>query len=99
MIGETKQAEMTPVARVIFLAVQDQRAVAARRVGGRPEVSDVRNALLLVDDEVVDNVEVLGPRLPCQVLRRVPIMPSVVHVDVQVRASEDSEGGRQFVRL
>ena len=52
------------------------------------EIADVRDSLLLVDDEVIDDVEIFGPRLSREVLRRVPIVPAIVHVHVEIGASE-----------
>ena len=60
-------------------------------IGIGTEIADVRDPLLLVDDEVVDGVEILGPCLPRQIFRRVPIVPAIVHVDVQVGASPFAE--------
>ena len=54
---------MSPEARVEFLGV-DRSTLAARGIRAAPgEVRDIRNPLLLVDDQVVDDVEVLGFRL------------------------------------
>ena len=47
---------------------------------------DVRDALLLVDDQVLDDVEVLGFRLCAQPRRVVAVGAAVVHVNVQVAA-------------
>ncbi len=63
------------------------------------EVADVRNALLLVDDQVVDDVEVLGVLLREQRLRRAAIVAAVVHVHVQVGAHELSEVRGEVVVL
>ena len=90
---------MAPEAGVKFLGVHDQHAVAARRVRIGAEIADVRDPLLLVDDEIVDDVEILGPRLPREVVGRVPIGAAVIHVDVQVGAAPRAERRRQVVRL
>ena len=54
--------------------------------GRRLEVADVRNALLLVDDEVFDDVEAFGLGLELEVRRSISIGAAVVHVDVQIAA-------------
>ena len=99
MIGQPEQAEVSPVARVIFLAVQDEDAVSTRRVRIGPEVADVRDPLFLVHDQIVDDIEVFRARLPGEIFGRVPIVAAVVHVDVKVGAAELAESGRQIVRL
>ena len=45
MIGQPEQAEVSPVARVKFLAVQDEDAVSTRRVRIGTEIADVGHPL------------------------------------------------------
>ena len=100
MVLEIQQAHVAPEARVVLLRVEEH-ALAARRVGGaaRLEVADVRDALFLVDEQVVDDVEVLGVLLREQGLRRAAVVAAVVHVHVQVGGEELAEFRRQVVVL
>ena len=59
----TRQAQMAgvaPPARVVLLVVLQQERRRRQRVELRPEHRDVRDALFLVDDQVLDDVQVLG---------------------------------------
>ena len=84
MTPKTEQALMPPGARVVFLRLDDEHIVARRRIGRGVEVADVRDALLLVDDQVEGEVQVFSPGLPDEVLRGVSIGAAIVHVDVHV---------------
>ena len=81
---------MAPIAGMEFLGMHDQARRAARRVPAYL-ITDVRNPLFLVDDEIVDRVEIFRLGLSRQVRRRVPIDPAVVHVDVEVGAPPPAE--------
>ena len=59
--------------------------------GSAPNAGDVGDALFLVDDQVLDDVEILGLRLPREVRGRVAVMAAVVHVHVQVGADPVAE--------
>ena len=91
MIAKAEKAEVPPIAGVKFLRLHDQHVVPAGGVPARMEVADVGNPLLLVDDKVEDGVETLRARLLPQILRRVPVMPAVVHVHVQIGAAPRSK--------
>ena len=65
----------------------------------RPKWAMSGNALFLVDDQVLDDVEVLGLRLARQALRRVAVVAAVVHVHVQVGADPVAELARKRLRL
>src|SRR6185295_5502780 len=67
------------------------------RIGA--EVTDVGNPLLLVDDEIVDDVQVLGAHLPSQCVRTGLIVPTVIHVHVQVGADKTPERRRKIIGL
>ncbi len=82
---------MAPEARVEFLRVDDGHSVAARGVGIRTKVTDIGDPLLLVDDQVVNHVQVLGARLPSEILGGVPIGAAVIHMNVQVGAAPFAE--------
>jgi hypothetical protein len=69
---------------VELLAVQDQVLGRGRRVGPAGKRLDVGHALLLVDDEVEDEVHVLGLGLAAQRRGIEAIVPAVVHVHVHV---------------
>ena len=60
----------------------------------RDESRDVREPLLLVDNQVVDQIQILGARLLGEVRRRIPIEPAVVHVNVKVAAPHLRKAGR-----
>ena len=89
MIVEMQQPEMSPVAGVKFLALIDRRRSDLTRVGR--EFADVGNALFLVDDQVVDDIEIFGARLRRESLEVLAISAAVVHVHVQVGTREDAE--------
>jgi len=100
MVFEIQEPHVAPETRVEFLRVED-RAPAARgiRAAARPVIRDVRDALFLVDDQVVDDVEVFCVGLRQQRLRRAPVVAAVVHVHVQVGGEEPAVLGREFVVL
>src|SRR5204863_2439071 len=86
MIIQIEQAEMSPITAVKFLCLHQQHFVFAQRQG--TELRDVRNALFLVDDQVVDGIQMFGTCLFDQILRSVVIVPTIIHVDMQVGAGE-----------
>ena len=81
-----EHTQVAPIAGVEFLAVNHQRPGLRCRVNPDPAVGDVGEALLLVHDEILDNVQILRLRLQHQVRRRVAEVSPVVHVHVHVRA-------------
>ena len=83
---EAEDAEVAPVARVEFLPVHDERPGRRCRVDPHPARGDVGDALLLVHDEILDDVEILGLRLQHEVRRGVAVVPAVIHVHVHVGA-------------
>ena len=83
---QPEQADVPPIAGVELLAVEQQHAAGRRRVDSRQEGADVRDPLLLVDDQVVDEIEPFGARLLRQICGRVAVTAAVVHVDVEVAA-------------
>ena len=97
MIVQVQQAQMAPIAAVEFLSLHQQRVAFAQRIGR--ELGDVGNALFLVDDQVVDGIQVFGPRLFDQIVRSVVIVPTVIHVHMQVGAGEVAVLSRQAQRL
>src|SRR5207247_8144650 len=86
MIVQIQQAQMSPIAAVKFLCLHQQHVVFTQRP--RSELRDVRNALFLVDDQVVDGVQVFGTTLFDQSLRRVWILPSTIDVGMLIGAGE-----------
>jgi hypothetical protein len=50
------------------------------------KVADVRNSPLLVHDQILDEVHVLGPGLPRQTRWRIPVRTAVIHVDMEITA-------------
>ena len=86
MLREIQDAQVSPIAGVEFLAMQDQQAIRGRRIRIRAKARDVGEALLLVDDQVVDQIEIFGLALLGEMARRVAIEAAVVHVHVQVAA-------------
>ena len=84
---------MAPVAGVVLLVVLD--AASSRVETGsrlRREARHVRDPLLLVDDQVLDDVQVLGLGLRAQARRVVAVGAAVVHVHVQVAAPPAAGG-------
>ena len=55
-MGQVQQTQMSPVAGVKFLAVQQQIGRRRSRVRLGAEVRDVRNALLFVDHQIFDDL-------------------------------------------
>ena len=86
VLREIQDAQMTPVAGVEFLAVQDQEPIGRCRIDVGAKSGDVGKSLLLVYDQVRDQIQVFGAALLGEVLRRVAIQAAVVHVHVQVAA-------------
>src|ERR1043166_3387197 len=74
MIIQIQQAQMSPITAVKFLCLHKQHVVLTRWVGS--ELRDVRNALFLVDEEVVDCIQMFGTCLFDQILRSVVIVRS-----------------------
>ena len=81
-----EKAEMAPVAGVKLLPMEEQEVFLRHSIRLTLEVLDVGDALFLVDDEVVHDLEVLGFRLGPKALGVVPVGASVVHVNVEVSA-------------
>jgi hypothetical protein len=100
MVLEVQKAHVPPETRVVLLRMK-QQARPARRVrrAARLEVTDVRNALFLVDEQVVNDVEVLGVLLCKQRFRRAAVVAAVVHVHVQVGREELPEVRGEVVVL
>ena len=73
--------------------------LAGIRFAAGLEVADVRDALFLVDEQVVDDVEVFRVLLREQAFRRVAVVAAVIHVHVQVGGEELAEVRRQVVVL
>ena len=86
---------MAPEAGMEFLACRCTSCPGSGCILARPENSDVRHALFLVHDQVVDDVQVFGLGLLRQVIRRIAVLATVVHVHVQVGAAPWPEVGRQ----
>ena len=93
MIIQIQQAQMSPITAVKFLCLHQQHVVLTQRLGR--ELRDVRNALFLVDDQVVDCIQMFGTCLFDQILRSVVIVPTIIHVDMQIGAGEVAILGRQ----
>ena len=93
MIAEAQQADVTPEAGVVLLAVEKQRVARGRRVETAGEVGDVGHPLFLVDDQALDHMNVFGLRLANQPSRIVAVGAAVVHVDVKI-AAPDAAGGK-----
>ena len=85
-VREAQEPDMTPVAGVKLLAVHDERL----RLGGRVElhtvIGDIRKALLLVDDERLDDIQALGTCLRNQMGWHIPIGTAVIHVHMHIAA-------------
>ena len=77
---------MTPVAGVVLLAVQHDVLRSRCRVDAAAAVRDVRNALFLVDDQRIDDIQVLGLGLQHEMRRIVAIKAAIVHVHVGIAA-------------
>ena len=76
-----------------FLCLHKQHVVLTQRLCS--ELCYVRNALFLVDDQVVDGIQMFGTCLLDQILRSVVIVPTIIHVDMQVGAGEVAVLSRQ----
>ena len=84
--GEAQDPQVTPDTGVKFLGVPEQQRGARYRIGVRSEIGDIGNPLFLVDDQILDNVQILGPRLKREMRRGVAVGAAVVHVHVDVAA-------------
>ncbi len=96
--GQPQQSSVAPHAGVVLLVVHDERRGGGDRIGAAGKVADVRNPPLLIHDEILHQVEVLGPGLKRQVRRGVAVGTAVVHVHVEVGA-EPPGGGRSASRV
>ena len=70
-----------------FLAMQEQIATGRRRIGLGAEVRDVWNALFLVDDQILNDRQVLGCRLPYQMHGRIAVSATIIHMHVDIAAN------------
>ena len=86
MLREIQQAEMSPIAGVKFLAVQQEVGCCRSRVRLGAEVCNVRNALLFVHHQIFDDLQVLRCRLRHQMLRCVAVRACIIHVHVHIAA-------------
>ena len=78
-----QDAQVTPVACVEFLAMDDLDA-GCGKIAAHAGVGDVRKALLLVDDERVDDRQILAEGLFGEMTRCVAVGPGVIHVHVRI---------------
>ena len=83
---EAEQSDVAPDAGVKLLRVHKQERGGRYRIRVGAEVGDVRNPLLLVHNQILDDMQVLGARLEREMLRRVAVGATVVHVHVHVPA-------------
>ncbi len=83
---QVQQTQMSPVAGMKLLTVQQQIGGGRSRVRFSAEVRDVRNALLFVYHQIFDDLQILRRRLRHQVFRGITIGASIVHVHVHVSA-------------
>src|SRR5205814_2214376 len=97
MIIQVQQAQMSPITAVKFLCLHKQHVVLTQRLCS--ELCYVRNALFLVDDQVVDGIQMFGKCLFDQLLRCVVLVPTIIHVDMQVGARAVPVLRRQAQRL
>src|SRR3954447_13248734 len=84
--SEIYQSKMPPIAGMKFLPMKQQIRAGRSWVRLGAEVSDIRDTLLLVDNQILHNRQVLGCRSSDQALRRIAISSAIIHVDVQVCA-------------
>src|SRR5450631_3229879 len=82
----SQQSEMTPIAGVVLLAVNDERLRRRGRILLYSVVSDVRIALFLVHEQGIYKRQVFCFGLSYQMSRRVSILAAIIHVHVNIRA-------------
>ena len=93
MIFQIQQPDVSPITGMKFLPVKKQGAGGGSRIGrASPKIADVRNSLLFVHDQVLDDGEVFRFRLLDHVLRRIAVLTSIVHVDMDV-STHPAEAG------
>ena len=63
MVRQIQQSQMAPVAGMKFLAMQEEIGCGRSRIGFGAEVAYVRNTLLFVDYQILDDREILRLRL------------------------------------
>jgi len=78
---------------VKLLGVPEQKGRRRYGIGIGAEIGDVRDPLLFVHDQILDDVQILGTRLECQMRRCVAVGAAVVHVDMDV-ATPPPRAGR-----
>ena len=81
---EAEQPQVAPHAGMKLLRMHEQKGGRRNGVLVGTEVRDIGNPLLLIDDQILDHVQVLGARLKRQMRRRVAVGTTIVHVDVNV---------------
>src|SRR6267378_6101550 len=61
--AEAEESHVAPRAGVKLLRVSEQERGRGDRVGVRTEVRNIRNPLLFVYDQILDDVQIFGARL------------------------------------
>src|SRR5208337_4659669 len=84
MLLHIQQAAMSPITRVEFLALQQQRVLVSFDLSST--VRNIGETLLLVDNQVVHDLQPFRFRLIAQVLWEVHVGSSIVHVHMQITA-------------
>ena len=85
-VANIQQSQMTPLCRVKFLPVHNHRVRVRSRIDLPPRIRNIRNPLLLIHNQIVHNPQILRLRLQNQMLRRIPILSSIIHVHMQITA-------------
>src|SRR5712692_533693 len=86
MPSNTKQSAMAPVAGVKFLSVQDKLLDGGSLIQARSTFVNVREPLLLIDDQIVHDLQIFGLRCTHEVIGSVVVRAAIVHVHVEVAA-------------
>src|SRR3954467_1853682 len=84
MLSEMQKTEMSPIARMEFLTMHQEVVFCRSGIGLGAEVCDVWDALLFVDYQVFDDLQVLRRCLRYQMLRRVAVRARIIHVDMHI---------------
>src|ERR1700720_1572363 len=92
MVLEIQQSPVSPITRVKFLAVYDQHILIALDLP--LSIRNIWKALLFIDDEIVDDLQVFRLGLILKIRGLVHISASIVHVYMQVAADPSAPGLR-----
>ena len=83
---QMQQAQVSPIAGVKFLTVQQEIVGGRCGVERGAEIGDIGNALFFIDDEILHDRQIFRRSLKNEMCGRIPVSASIVHVHMYVPA-------------